>query len=302
MSLVHLIGVIPSLQGSNISTATGWKVPSDQLGVQEEAVAFYSLILDKFGQKFKQQSNNVRLSTIVDEAVPSDRAMAAGLPRDQWKFGTHVCVLSVEYLDISGEYQLSQIGAVLYHNNSKDKAKKTYFSVVLPSNAANDPVIMADLGLTKNEVTGKVLYHNLSKMASFEVISEIQALLDFFAFLKSNNCTDSILVTYSSYTTLPIILQLVERHGLENIFYQMFSAYCDLPTLLDEIYPNNDHFAPGLPPFQELASEICSEQQFMVKPSAVDSAVEILDFLFTTIEESSGAEGRQVQTSFIELR
>ena len=40
----------------------------------------------------------------------------------------------------------------------------------------------------------------------------------------------------------------------------------------------------------------------MVKPSAVDSAVEILDFLFTTIEESSGAEGRQVQTSFIDLK
>ena len=249
--------------------------------------------------KVKDMQNFIDISTIVDSAIPSEKAVEGGVPEDRWRFGTHICVVCIEYIDNSGEYELTQVGAVLTKARAKkansDEGKMTYFATVLPAKAVSDnSMVMSDLGLSKNEVTGKVEFHDLARMTSFEVVSEIQALMDLFEFLKVNNCIGSILVTYSSYTTMPVMLQLVERHGLENIFYKMFSAYSDIQNILDELHPNNDFFAPGVPPFQELASELCSDLQFLARPSALDSAMETLTFLLRMIEEASTAEGREI--------
>ena len=269
------------------------------IGVQEEAMLFYSLISAKMSVKVKDQQNFINISTIVDSAIPSEKALEGGVPEDRWRFGSHICVVCLEFIDNDGDYELAQIGAVLTRARAKeaesDEGKMTYFATVLPAKAvSNNNQMMADLGLSRNEVTGKVEFHDLAKMTSFEVVSEIQALMDLFEFLKVNNCIGSILVTYSSYTTLPVMLQLVERHGLENIFYKMFSAFTDIQNILDELHPNNDFFAPGVPPFQELASELCSDLQFIARPSALDSAMEILTFLLRMIEEASTAEGREI--------
>ena len=260
---------------------------------------FYSLIWAKMSVKVKDQQNFISINTIVDGAIPSGKAMEGGVPEDKWSFGTHICVVCIEFIDNNGEYELSQIGAVLTRPRAEtaqsDEGRLTYFATVLPAKAVSDNrMMMADLGLSRNEVTGKVEFHDIAKMTSFEVVSEIQALMDLFEFLKVNNCQGSILVTYSSYTTMPVILQLVERHGLENIFYKIFSAFSDVQNILDELHPNNDFFSPGVPPFQELASELCSDLQFIARPSALDSALETLTFLLRMIEEASTAEGREV--------
>ena len=269
------------------------------IGVQEEAMLFYSLISAKMSVKVKDPQNFINIGTIVDGAIPSEKAVEAGVPEDRWRFGSHICVVCLEFIDNDGEYELAQIGAVLTRARAKEaqseEGKMTYFATVLPAKAvSSNNMTMADLGLSRNEVTGKVEFHDLAKMTSFEVVSEIQALMDLFEFLKLNNCIGSILVTYSSYTTLPVLLQLVERHGLENIFYKMFSAHTDIQNILDELHPNNDFFSAGVPPFQELATELCSDLQFIARPSALDSAMEILVFLLRMIEEASTAEGREI--------
>ena len=300
LSLIHYVTVVPTLYNFSpikyLKDTLGWDIPKHMISVQEEAMIFYSMISDKMSVKVKDPINFININTIVDSAIPSEKAVEGGVPEDRWHFGSHVCVVCIEYMDNNGEYELSQIGAVMTRAKSfrSGEDKLTYFATVLPSRAVSDTNMMADLGLSRNEVTGKVEYHNLAKMTSFEVVSEIQALMDLFEFLKANNCRDSILVTYSSYTTLPVILQLVDRHGLENMFYQMFSAFSDIQNILDELHPNNDFFAPGVPPFQDLASELCGDLQFIARPSAVDSALEILTFLFRIIEEASSAEGREI--------
>ena len=209
------------------------------------------------------------------------------------RWGNSVCAVSLQYLDINGEFQLSQIGAVLYKHTSKDKEKLSYLAAVLPKVAANDDSIMSELGFSRNHETGKVEYHCMSKMTSFEVMSEIQALMDLFTFLKTNNCTDSILFTYSSYTSLPVLLQLVERHGLETIFYNMFTSFSDIQSLVSEVHKNNDYYAAGVPPFQELVSDLCSDVRFIMRPSAGDSALELLNFILHLIDETN-YEGRKI--------
>ena len=297
-SFVQKVGFVPAIfehgHWKTFKETTGWQIinPKDQykLGVQEEGLVFHSVLLSSLEYRKDNSNLNFNINDIISDShtISTSKAFVDGLPvHGRGSSGSgKVCVLSLEYIDFDGEYELSQIGAVLYSHNSAKKEKKVYFNTVLPRSAVNDPMMMGHLGLSRNEVSGKVEYHNLAAMASYEVVSEIQALMDFFTFLKSKGCKDSILLTHSSSTTLPVLLHLISRHGLENIFYKMFSAFCDIQTILEEIHPHNDFYTNGVLPFQELASELCPDIEFIRKPSASDSAVEILEFIFKVIGDS----------------
>ena len=93
----------------------------------------------------------------------------------------------------------------------------------------------------RNNVTGSVEFMDFTKMRSHTVMSELQALMDFFSFVQAQQKgREAILMTYSSYTTLPVLLQLVDRHGMDNILYKSFSAFCDIPALVSEVHPTQD--------------------------------------------------------------
>ena len=65
------------------------------------------------------------------------------------------------------------------------------------------------------------------------LVSELQALLSFLDWLRSNlSSKPCTLLTPASYTGLPVLLRAVGRHGLEDQFYQIFSAFTDLQSVV----------------------------------------------------------------------
>ena len=271
----------------------GWDFDPETVSLQNTNMAFHSVIMHKIAGTPKDHPSRLNIVDIMNDSIPVEKALEVGFNDDVWKWSSTVCGLSLQYLDINGEFQLCQLGAVLYQHNAKEKEKQTYFAAVLPKVAANDPSVMTELGFSRNERSGKIEFHNVSSMTTCEATSEIQALMDLFTFLKTHNSRNSIMVTYSSYTTLPVVLQLVERHGLETIFYSMFSAYCDIHSLVTELHRNSDHYTHGVPPFQELASELAADTRFISHPSAGDSAAELVNLIYRIIDDSD-IEGRKV--------
>ena len=65
------------------------------------------------------------------------------------------------------------------------------------------------------------------------LVSELQALLSLMDWLRSHLSSKScILLTPASYTGLPVLLRAVGRHCLEDQFYQIFTAFTDLQSVV----------------------------------------------------------------------
>ena len=122
-------------------------VLGNQVGVVEECLAFYSLLDSKLRKKGGKTGDYLSIQEIVDDSIPTDKAYQGGIPEDQWSFGTNVCVLCLQYLDNDGQFELAQLGAVVFHYNTK--AKEVYFASCLPPSAESDQQLMMDLGLTR---------------------------------------------------------------------------------------------------------------------------------------------------------
>ena len=164
-------------------------------------------------------------------------------------------MVSLEYVENSGEYEISQIGACLILSGTPNK--KLFFSPVLPRSASQDPLLFSDLGMSTNALTNKTEYLHLGQKVSYDVVSELQSLLSLFDFINTNKkCSKCLFFSYASYTTLPVLLQAVERHGLERQFYEIFTSYSDLQGLLMAMQPENEYFQHGVPPLAEIAKDL----------------------------------------------
>ena len=207
MSSVHLVGVIPEYSETATSTLfnkiVGWKVPKDQFGVQEECLALHSVIMTHLTSPNPEFP--VTMRTILNNSLSTKQALEEGLPQDKSSIGTRICFLCLDYFNHNGEFLLHQIGASIMRTNSKKcetSVISTYSAVVLPNLDAGDSFLMSEMGFSRNNVTGKIEYRDLDQMTSREAVSEIQAVLGLMEFLTSKHCLDSVLLSYSSTTTL----------------------------------------------------------------------------------------------------
>ena len=65
------------------------------------------------------------------------------------------------------------------------------------------------------------------------LVSELQALLSLMDWLQSHlSSKPCILLTPASYTGLPVLLRAVARHRLDDQFYQIFTAFTDLQSVV----------------------------------------------------------------------
>ena len=211
MSSVHLLGVIQEYSETNtvslFNKTVGWKVPKTQFGLQEECLALHSVIMTHLSSSDPEYP--VTMKTILNNSVSSKQALDEGLPLDKSSIGTRICFLCLDYFNHNGEFMLHQIGASIMRTNSKKidtSIISTYSAIVLPNLSAADSFLMSEMGFSRNNMTGKIEYRDLDQMTSREAVSEIQALLGFIEFLSSKHCLDSVLLTYSSTTTLPVLL------------------------------------------------------------------------------------------------
>ena len=121
MSLVQLVAVIPEYcQTPSVSLFNkrfGWKIPKTDAGLQEECLAFHSVIMENLSPNKDQV--HVSIQDIVNNSVSIKQALGEGVPLDRLSFGTRICFISLDYFNLSGQFQLVQIGANILQTNSK---------------------------------------------------------------------------------------------------------------------------------------------------------------------------------------
>ena len=238
------MGVVSQCEDGGVGAAyaklTGWSNVVREVRVQEEALALHSLVMDgltrETGKKKKKEKERKTGKTIKQvlegDCVLTERALEGRLP--SVPVGG-VCVLALQWLEVAGGSELTQIGAVFVEAQEVSKGNKgskteSFFSAVLPASASKDQAIFSGLGLSRAPATGAVQL-SLPTLA-VTVVSELQALLSLFHFLRQHLTSPScLLVTLSSHTSLPLLLHAVARHGLESQFYLLFSAFTDLHSL-----------------------------------------------------------------------
>ena len=242
------VGVVSQCEDVGVGAAyarlTGWSNVVREMHVQEEALALHSLVMDgltrdtgKKKKKEKERNTGKTIKQVLDgDCVLTERALEGRLP---CVTVSGVCVLSLQWLEVAGGSELTQIGAVFVEAQEMSMGNKgfkteSFFSAVLPASASQDQAMFSGLGLSRALATGAV---QLSlPTSSVTVVSELQALLSLFHFLRQHLTSPScLLVTLSSHTSLPLLLHAVARHGLESQFYLLFSAFTDLHSLALEL-------------------------------------------------------------------
>ena len=88
MSLVHLVGVIPEYSETPPITlfnkTFGWKIPKTEVGVQEECLAFHSVIMS--GLSKSKVPPHVSIQDIVNNTISIKQALGEGVPQDFSRF------------------------------------------------------------------------------------------------------------------------------------------------------------------------------------------------------------------------
>ena len=189
----------------------------------------------------------------------------------------NVCIVSMEYIKEGDNYFITQIGACIFNksNLTGKIIKKLNFSVIIPDNESMEKdLVTSDLGITRNVDSGLLEFFHEQQKKSYPVVTEMNGLLDLFNFVTSNQelsgmkVSKTTLLTYSSYSSLPVLLQAVKRNNVEQQFYETFSSFTDFHTVASQIEETKHFFQEGIPSITKLAEELAGlNQSSMLHPA-----------------------------------
>jgi len=216
---------------------------------------------------------------------------------------SNVCIVSLEFINDDENYFLTQIGTCIFNKTTAGKLnKKLNFSVVLPEGAMMDNnLVNFDLGIARNAESGQLEFFHEQQKKKYPVMSEKEALLSLFSFVSSNQgisgmqVSTTTLFTYSSYSSLPILLQAVKRNDLEKEFYQTFTSFTDFHMVASCTESSITTFKNGIPAISKLAEGLagvkCSTTQHPANGMA--------SLIYTLVEKLVKAGGQTADLRII---
>lgn len=234
-SSFHSVGVVGECGGgvmSGYSSLTGWHV--GQMGLMEEALALHTLATGG-GQADLQQR-------LLKDTITVEEALLKPLPGPG---GGDVCAVVVQWLEVNGRSEMTQLGAALLPAGGGEEVNKTFLSRVLPSTASADKALFSDLHLHRRP-DGQIECQPPGA-PPVPVVSELEALLALFQWMRRCSTSTCLLLTPSSHLGLTVLLRAVQRQKLEHKFYQQFIGFTDLHAITMDLQPSWDLHNHGLP-------------------------------------------------------
>ena len=144
----HSIGVVHGCEagvGDAYRQVTGWKAAGQGLGLQEEALALHTVALHNLarGRGIGEM--------LLRDTVATEKALSERLPGPS---GGDLCALAVQWVEVKGKAEMTQIGATLSGQGGWEEGEQgeTFLSTVLPPSAARDPAIFKGLGLFRYKI------------------------------------------------------------------------------------------------------------------------------------------------------
>ena len=226
------------------------------LRLQEENNHFYEKILENLNNTKKFFSNFLSSHCLSMQSILGVRNPL----QEKCVQESNSCILSLEFTLIKEELTITQIGACMF-NKINDNIQKLHFSCSASDEMLkeNPEKLQSEFGISKDD-DRNWKYEHKEQNKKYSVVTEKEALDEFMRFVKNNEAISgrvvpsTMLITYASSSTLPVLLQAVARNLIEKEFYKTFSSFSDFHTVGKKIDKNL--FKGGIPSLMQFSAKL----------------------------------------------